>query len=151
MNVKNIKSLWFIAIILLFLTACSKEEKQENWSNCYNCNLDSWTGSWTGKASVFNAQNNSTTEGLDVNVGIAETGTNYLTFSLIIPNQYSSTISGELLAAYSVSFAGSNNSITATIFEKEGEYKLTGTAKKFHYKVDELVIETVVTFEVTRD
>ncbi len=136
---------------MIILSSCSKENKDEDtWSNCYDCNLQSWTGSYSGSASFYNAENNDTKEGLGVTVQVTETGTNYLSISLNIPNYYSSTVSGELLSGYSVSFAGSNNSFNGTLYQKEGQLKISGNAKKFHYKVNELVIERVVTFEVIK-
>ncbi len=136
---------------MIILSSCSKENKDEDtWSNCYDCNLQSWTGNYSGSASFYNAENNDTKEGLGVTVQVTETGTNYLSISLNIPNYYSSTVSGELLSGYSVSFAGSNNSFNGTLYQKDGQLKISGNAKKFHYKVNELVIERVVTFEVIK-
>lgn len=149
MNLNKITILLFISLGLVILSACKKDESNESWNSCYSCSIDSWTGSWKGTASVFNAQTNNTTDGFDVNVEISETGTNYLTISITIPNQYSSTLSGELLTGYSISFASSNNSFDGTLFRKDGEFKISGNAKKFYYKVNELVIETVVTFDIT--
>ena len=149
MNAKKTNSLFSILLILVILWGCSKDESGDNWNNCYDCEIDSWIGSWSGKASVYQAQSNVTTDGFDINIQISETGNNYLTVYMNIPNQYSSTISGGISTGYAISFAGSNNSLTATLFQKKGKLKLSGTAKKFHYKVNELVIETVITFDVT--
>lgn len=149
MNVKISKSILLLTTIILVLFACSKKEESDKWSNCNDCKIDSWVGSWQGNASIYDAVGNETTDGYDVTVVITETGTNYITVSLNIPNQYGTTTSGELLTGYSVSFAGSNNSFTATLLENSGKLKLSGTAKKFYYKANELVIETVVTFDVT--
>jgi len=142
----------FLTLILLFSTiSCNKsDDDNDGWSSCLNCNLNSWVGTFSGTASYYNAENNTTKEGLGVTIEIMETGTDYLTISINIPNYYSSTISGELTSGYAISFAGSSSSVTGTLYKKDAQLKLTGNAKRFHYKVDSLVIERVVSFETLK-
>jgi hypothetical protein len=56
-------------------------------------------------------------------------------------------VSGDFSNPYIISFAGSGSSVTATMYVKDGELKLSGSSKKFHYKVDSLIIDQIVTFE----
>ena len=139
----------FVAIASLMLCpACSDKDKDENsWATCYDCTLDSWTGIFEGNATYFDASTLVEVDGLDITIEFEETATNYLTAYVSVPNYYSSTISGAWTSPYSISFAGSGSSIVATLYNQGGEFMLNGNAKKFHYKVDSLIIDEVVSFE----
>ncbi|MCB2220961.1 MAG: hypothetical protein KQI35_11245 [Bacteroidetes bacterium] len=151
MNGIRLKTIFIFTMVALFIVACTKEKDDSNgWSSCFDCTLDSWTGSFTGKTSFYNAVNNSTEEELDITIEVMETGTNYLTISVQVPNHYSANVSGELLSGYSVSFAGSSNSFSATLYKKDDQLQLVGNAKRFHYKVDSLIIERVINFETLK-
>jgi hypothetical protein len=87
---------------------------------------------------------------LEATITINETGTNYLTASILVPGYYSATLSGDLTTPYSVSFAGSNASFTATLLKKDGSLKLNGNSKKFQIKVGNVIVEEVVNFDVQK-
>jgi hypothetical protein len=151
MNGITLKTVFNFLMVALFLVSCSKEKDDSNgWSSCFDCTMESWTGTFTGKTSFYNAENNSTEEGLDITIEAMETGTNYLTISVQVPNHYSASVSGELLSGYSVTFAGSSNSLSATLYKKDDQLQLVGNAKRYHYKVDSLIIERVINFETLK-
>jgi len=137
---------------LLFFVSCTKEnEEDDGWSNCQSCTIESWKGEFSGKAEHFDAQTDITTNNLNLTIEFEETATDYLTAYILIQNYYSATLSGDLATTYSVSFAGSNSSISATLYTKDNQLRLSGNSKKFHYKVDNLVIEEVINFELYKD
>lgn len=138
----------FIVIILLAITSgCDKKEETDAWSTCYSCTIDSWTGDFSGTTNYFDAQSNSTVEGLEISIEFEETGTDYLTAYVVVPNYYSASISGELSSTYSISFSGTSSSITATIYSKDNEIRINGNSKRYHFKVDSVVIDEVINFE----
>jgi hypothetical protein len=138
------------AVVSFFLCpACSDEDKEDsNWGTCYDCTLDSWIGAFSGTATHFNASTLVEVDGLDITIEFEETATDYLTAYVSVPNYFSATISGAWTSPYSISFAGSGSSIFATIYKQGEDLMLNGNAKKFHYKVDSLIIDEVVNFDV---
>ncbi len=138
----------------LFMAGCGDKDKTgDNWKTCSDCTLESWVGSFSGEGIYYDAALGDEAPGLEVTVVFQATGTNYLTASINVPNYFSTTVSGEMVSPYSISFAGSSSSITGTMYKKysrDGEYKFSGSAKKFHFKGDDLIVDEVVTFDVNK-
>lgn len=150
MKILNIY-LRLLFVLVLVLPSCeNKTDENDGWVFCYDCDVGSWEGSYSGTAEYFESNGLTSEDGLEVNITFQETGTNYLTVSLHVPNYYSTTVSGELNSPYSISFAGSGSSITASLYTKENELRITGNSKKFHYKVDSLIVDEVVSFEALK-
>ncbi len=141
-----------LAAFFLLLTACNeKEEAGDNWISCSGCSLDSWVGTYSGKADYFDAALMKEIAGLDISVVFEETATNYLTAYITVPGHYSASVSGEWNSPYSISFAGSSTSLDGTLYMRDmggGELRFSGNSKRFHFKVDSLVVDELVTFDV---
>ena len=131
---------------------CSeKDDAGDGWVMCSDCSLDAWIGSFTGKATFYNATLVTEEEDLDITVEFTETATEYLTVYITVPNYYSAAVSGDWTSPYSVSFAGSSTSLDGTMFkryDRDSALRFSGNSKKFQFKGDSLVVEKVVTFEV---
>lgn len=135
----------------MVLVSCEKDEDDgNNWSSCEDCTIESWRGVYQGSANYYDAIQSNSVDGLEATITINETGTNYLTASIQVPGYYSASLSGELTSSYSISFAGSNSSFSATLFKKDGSLKLNGNSKKFQIKVGNVVVEEVVNFDVQK-
>lgn len=144
-------SLLLLLLISIIQIACDKNKNEEdNWKNCTTCTIDSWVGEYSGKGDYRNFSNGSVMSGVDLSITIEETATDYLTIYFLAPNVFSTTVSGDLATPDIILFAGSSSSVTATMFTKDGVFRLTGSAKKFHYQVDSLIVDQVVTFETTK-
>ena len=143
-------TIFFVVLLLVMGSwACKdKEEDKNNWISCYSCSIDSWTGIFEGTTSYFDADTVNVVEDLDITIEFEETASDYLTAYINVPNYFSTAISGEWNSPYSISFAGSNSSLVATLHEKDGDLRLAGNAKKFHFKVDSLIVDEVISFEV---
>lgn len=143
-----------MGLFLLLVTvsvACKEKEGDKNgWTVCNSCTIESWKGTFSGASSYFDAATLSTAENIEITIDFEETATDYLTAYVAVPNYFNATISGELSSSYSISFAGSTSSLNATMQTKEEALKLSGTVKKFHMKIDSLVIDEVVSFEATK-
>ena len=146
---RYVRRFLFLILLLCFIfSGCEKNKEDSNgWKNCTECTTESWTGEYSGKGDYSNFTTGADMKDADVSINIEETATDYITIYLHVPSLYTATVSGDLSSSYIVSFAGSSSSVTATMFIKDGELKLTGSARKFHYKVDSLIIDQVVTFE----
>lgn len=144
----------FCCLLSVFIfSACDKNENEgDGWTNCTECNTESWVGEYSGTGDYSDFNNNTTMDNVDVSIVVEETATDYLTVYFHAPQVYSATVSGDLKSPDIVSFASSGSSFTATMFIKDNELKLTGSSKKFHYKNDTiLIIDQVVTFETIKN
>jgi hypothetical protein len=136
---------------LFVLVSCSKEEDENtDWQSCQDCAIGSWRGVYRGPANFYDAIQMNSFDDLEATITINETGENYLTASILVPGYYSATLSGDLTSTYSVSFAGSNASFSATLLKKDGLLKLNGNSKKFQIKVGNVIVEEVVNFDVQK-
>lgn len=138
-------------VIVLLLSGCKKEESNDDWNCCYECNVGSWAGVFTGSCDVFNANNNSTIENQPVTIEIEETDENYLMVKISVPGYYSSTAFGSLINTYSASFAGTSSSFSGTLYTKKNQLRLTGNAKSYHTENDSVIIEKVVNYETLKN
>jgi len=138
------------SMLIFDIEGCKKDVDEEDWRACYNCSFSAWIGSFEGTASYYNGASNSNTDNLQVTVDVMETGENYLTISVQVPNNYYATNSGELTGGYYVNMAGSGNSLSASLYKKDNQIKISGSAKIYHYKVDEIIIDKVVSFDAVK-
>ena len=139
-------------VILAFSPSCSdKEDPDDGWEFCTGCTAESWAGVFEGDATFHDSFGISSGEGLAATLSIEETGTDYLSTTIVVPNYFSTAVSGKLNSAYSISFAGSNSSITATIYSKNNALKIIGNAKKFHTNASGTIVDEVVSFEVIKN
>ncbi len=133
-------------------SGCKKEKATTaDWQNCYSCTAGDWIGWYTGTADYYNALTNTTHSGLTVSVRVEETATDYMSVYITVPNCYSASISGDFVSPYILSLGGTSSSIDAIMYKKDNQFRLTGNSKKFHHKVDSLVIEEVLNFETLKD
>ena len=134
---------------VFIFSACDKNENEgDGWTNCIECNTESWVGEYSGTGDYSDFNSNTEIDNVEVSIVIEETATDYLTVYFQAPQVYSSTVSGDIKSPDIVSFASSGSSFTATMFIKDNELKMTGSSKKFHYKNDTiLIIDQIVTFE----
>jgi len=144
----NYPKVYLLLLLFIFLSACQDSETDTNsWDACFSCTVDSWTGDFAGTCDYFDAATNSTVNDLPFNLTIEETASEYFTVYIIVPNYYSATISGEFSNPNYISFGGSSVSLSANLYSKESQFRLTGSSKKYHMKVDSLVIDQVLNFE----
>jgi len=140
-------------ILLIFtfalINSCSeKAEKVDEWSDYSSCDIEDWIGIYNGKASHYHNTTNETTENLDIEIEVEQTATNYLCVYLRIENLYTTTLCGDFADPYSISFASSSSSISATMYLKDYQLKLSGNSKKFVQNNDTTVYKETINFEV---
>jgi hypothetical protein len=137
---------------MMILVSCSGKDDQETdgWDTCFDCTTQSWIGIFQGSGTNYNAVNNTTVKDLSVTISISETSPDYLLVTINLPDYYHSTVSGEVMESHYITFSGSNNSISATMYKSDHRLKISGNAKRFHVKVNEIVIEQVVNFDAIK-
>lgn len=138
-------------ILFLLFSSCEKKENKDQWSYCSSCTIDSWIGTFSGTGTYTNLNTSQTESNINVQIAIAETAPDYLMVDFESSGYMSITVNGEPESAYIISFAGSGKSVTSTLYIKENVLRMSGNAKKFHYKTDTLVMDEIVNFEVYKE
>jgi hypothetical protein len=138
--------------LLLLLVSCNdKAEENDGWEICTECDLDSWLGLFSGTASHYTATSNTTLQGKAIDIEIEETGSEYFTVYVRIPQQnYYATLSGNFVQPYAIDFASSTKSINATMLVKGDQLRLSGNSKSFQVNSDTTFIKEVVSFDILK-
>lgn len=135
--------------IIMGLYSCNQDKNDEDpWSYCTTCTTDSWIGEFTGTGDYNNFNNNSSKADVPVTIGIEETAPEYLSVYFQAPSYLSFSVSGSLLSSYIISFAGSGSAVTSTMYTRDGNLRMNGSAKKYHYDSDTLVTDEIINFEL---
>ncbi len=134
---------------LILFSNCKKEE--DSWNYCDNCTLEEWAGDYNGTGNYFSDSDSNSD--LDVPVVVLiETGSgNLLKTKVTVEDRFMvSFTSLKNDSSYFYEVPGTNKSLSLSLSRKNSEYKLSGTAKSFHYQSDTLFIDHSVSFEVFR-
>jgi len=137
----------FVAIIIV---SCSKDDTDDGWSYCPDCDTESWVGTYTGGCSVYDGLNNLTFEEQIATIVISSNGNDVLSMQISVPVHFSMYATGSLQNSYSISLSGTEKSFLATMYKKENQLRLTGSAKTYHYKGGELELIKSVNFETLK-
>jgi len=127
------KTLSFCMLLILLTPgpAGCKKDDEPDWESCYSCTMSSWTGSFKGEGNVYDASSGTTQGGVGITLTFGESGDQYLTAHVVVNGYLNLTLSGSLYVHHSISFASSQSSLSATLYEKDGQLKLSGTVKTF--------------------
>jgi|GEM_PF-1989424 hypothetical protein len=149
----RIRLLTLLGLIVVFADCNKDKNNEDQWNFCSQCTVGSWTGEFSGTGNYNNLINHETAQSIPVSVVIegAEFDPDYLTVYFQSPDYMSLTVSGNFQTAYNISFAGSGTSVTATLYTNGSNLRMSGNAKKFHYKVDSLVTDEIINFEAFKD
>lgn len=135
----------FITGLLIF-SGCKKDEV--NWTYCTDCEISNWTGDYTGVGEYFNGK---ITVNLLTTISIENTSGNVLKTTINVEDVFSTNfVSTKNDNEYYYDVPGSNKSLNLTLSTKDSEYKLTGTAKLYHFEKDTLVIDQSISFDAFR-
>ncbi len=151
------KATYIFLIFLLtgFFLHC-KKAAVEDWRLCEGCGLNAWAGTYSGTGSYYNGANNDIVDGVEVTLEIENPAGNQFFIKVNSPDYYSqSFFTSKTDSNYYFSLANQNSSIQLNLYEKTGDYKTTGVAKKYHweYKPSDtvLVIDHTLTFELFKN
>lgn len=128
-----------LLIGILLFSQCKKEE--ESWNFCVDCELGSWIGTFEGNGDYYRESDSSCAMDVPTVITIENTSGTMLEVVVVGDKHFSSsTMINKTDNDYFVELAGSNSSLSLTLSKKDNDYKLTGTAKKYHYQGDTLLI-----------
>lgn len=149
MNTGKLQYVFLFFLIFNMVSCTDDKEEDDGWDICTECDFESWLSIYNGTASHYNVNTNKTVENLGIEIEIEETATDYLTVYIKVPEQsYSATLSGDFVTPYSISFASSSKSVSATIYVKENQLRLSGNSKIFSVQSDTVILKEVVNFDV---
>ena len=136
--------------IILILMSCKKDDPNDGWESCLECNITSWVGTFSGTTEFKDLSTGNTTTGLPITIVVTEIAKNYLRVQVQVPNYYTVTLSGNYVGTYSISLASSNYSFSGNLQKKDNSLRLIGDSKYFVEKVNEIVTEKIVVFEALK-
>ncbi|MBN2175334.1 MAG: hypothetical protein JW731_14465 [Bacteroidales bacterium] len=147
-NNERLSLIIFVGIlVVLFTFACKKDEQDDGWSYCTDCNAENWAGTYTGTCSVYDAINNLNYSDQQVTIVVAQTGNDVLSVQVTVPVIFTISVSGPVQSSYSLSLSSNEKSFLGTLYKKETQLKLTGSAKTFYDKAGKIELLKSVNFE----
>lgn len=136
-----------LLIVVLLMSNCKKEE--DNWTACIDCEFDSWVGTYEGNGVYYRDSDSSSV--IDVPTIITVEAYSEKDLKVVIDGDDLYSLSKILYKPnndYFIEVAGSSSSISLTLYKKDNSYKLSGTAKNYHYNSDTvLVIDQSFSYE----
>ncbi|PKP52965.1 MAG: hypothetical protein CVT92_06270 [Bacteroidetes bacterium HGW-Bacteroidetes-1] len=138
-------ALFFLGTLLVAITSCNKEK--ESWEWCNECQSDFISGSYEGIAShtrYVDSSNFIETKNKDAYVNIMDNGSTMTVQSGVI-NLFALTVSGQFQQTYYIEMGNNSMRFSATIWRKDNEVKLVGSAQKFNSNVE---LTEILEFEV---
>ncbi|MFK5856934.1 MAG: hypothetical protein QM503_12455 [Bacteroidota bacterium] len=144
---KKVNKILLLLVVVLLFSNCKKEE--ESWGPCIDCDLSEWAGSFEGTGVYYQESDSSSVLDVPTEITIENTSDTRLKVIVDAGLYFSSTtFIYKTNDDYFIELAGSNSSISLTLYQKNNNYKLSGTSKRYHYNVDTvLVIDQSLSFE----
>lgn len=139
-------------MLLAFLILFQNCKKEENFTYCTDCALETWVGDYSGSGAYFDASNGNTSD-TEVEISI-ENPYNDLLEIHVKAEQYLSekyTTSKDDTQHYITINSGAK-SLDLSLYQKDLEYKLNGTLKHNHWnnKDSVWVMDRSLTFSVNK-
>jgi len=135
--------------MLLYTESCKKSEEVDDYLLCPECTNEEISGDYFGDGMYYTDNNTDVSEDVEVNLNINHIEGKINEISVKVPNKFSSSyfvIKEDGSAAMTIS--GTTQSINITIYRKNNEYRIGGTAKKYHTQADSTFIDHSVLFTV---
>lgn len=149
---RNSKLLLLVFSVLFILVneSCKKTEV-DDYLICDGCSNTEIIGEYFGNGQYFTDDDPEVTEEADVELILHSLENNLFEVNIEVAEKFSQSYfvtKEEGSAAMTIS--GTNESINLTIFKKENEYRINGTAKVYHTqgKNDTLFIDHSISFTV---
>jgi len=139
----------FFILILFVGESCKKTDDVDDFLLCPECSNEEISGDYFGDGMYFTDNNSDVSETVDVNFNISHIEAKVNQLSVEVPNKFTTSyfVTREDGSA-SMTVSGTSNSINITIYKKDNEYKVNGTAKVYHTQADTVFIDHSVSFTV---
>ena len=142
------RALFLIGILMLLGSSCNKDD-DPGWLYCDECSTQDWYGNYSGDGSLYVWYNPDETSNVVVDVSIEPLYEN--TWKIVVSSEDNFILSfmgKEVDTGCFFDMAGTGKSIHLTLFNKEGEYKISGSAKSYDNTGDSVILNKSVSFEV---
>ncbi len=124
--------------ILLF-SNCKKKETTS--SPCIDCSIGVWVGSFEGTGNYYQELDSSSVMDVPTTITIDSLSETMLKIDVVGDKLFSSsTIVSKTNTDNFIEVAGSSSSLSLTLSQKDGSYRLSGTSKIYHYQADTLLV-----------
>jgi hypothetical protein len=144
---KVLLSALFVLIVLVN-ESCKKDEA-DDYLVCGNCSNTEICGDYTGNGQYFTDYKPDITEGTDVKLNLRNLENNLFEAKVEVLDKFSKTyFVARLEGSAALTISGTNESINLTVYKKDNEYKINGTAKVYHTQGDTLFLDHSVSFTV---
>ncbi len=128
--------------------SCKKAE-EDDYLICGNCSNSEISGIYTGNGQYYTDDDPEVTENADVKLNLNNLENNLFEAKIEVLDKFSKTyfVQKEEGSA-AITISGTNESINLTIYKKNNEYRINGTAKVYHTQGDSLFLDHSVSFTV---
>lgn len=139
----------FLVIILFTSESCKKTEDIDDYKLCPECTNEEISGNYNGDGMYFTDNNSDVSENVDINLNVNQIESSLNEIEVDVFNKFSKSyfVTREEGSA-SMTISGTSQSINITIYKKNTEYRINGTAKVYHTQADTLFIDHSVSFAV---
>ncbi|MBU1370580.1 MAG: hypothetical protein KJ578_07000 [Bacteroidetes bacterium] len=155
---KNVRHLLLIAILLIGISGCKKDE-QPVWERCTDCSLEQITGTYAGKATLYEYNTDSElineVYSEEAYLELTGSGSSGIAISVGVINLYNTNISaGWEAGEYTIS-SFSDGEFNAEIYRQGDQIKIKGINKRFREIVIEedsvvVILRSLFDFEVIK-
>jgi len=148
MKISTVLALTFFVLIVLVSESCKKDEV-DDYLVCGNCSNSEISGIYTGSGQYYTDDDPEVTENADVKLNLNNLENNLFEAKVEVLDKFSKTyfVQKEEGSA-AITISGTNESINLTIYKKNNEYRINGTAKVYHTQGDSLFLDHSVSFTV---
>jgi len=142
------RRLFWIGFLFLIFTSCNKTEESD-WTYCNDCNVEAWIGTYHGDGTYYAGNNPNVTTDVSIDFSIRELYNQKWKIVVSSENIFIITFIGDMVdTGYYYEQAGSSKSIHLTLYEKDGNYKISGSAKTYDATEDSVILVKSVSFDV---
>jgi len=147
----KIQALFIITLLLsiLFSSQACKKINENEFELCGSCSNTEISGNYTGSGQYFTDDDPLKTENVDVKLTLENTDTDFFNINIEVPEKFSkSYFAARNEDGAAIGISGTTKSINLTIYKKDSEYQINGTAKVYHSRSDTLYLNHSVSFTV---
>ena len=148
MKTQTLLTITFLISMLLFGQSCKKTNENE-FELCGSCSNTEISGNYSGSGQYFTDDDPLKTENVDVKLSLENADTDFFNIGIEVPEKFSKSYFAQRNEnGAAISINGTTKSINLTIYSKDNEYQINGTAKVYHSRSDTLYLDHSVSFTV---
>lgn len=135
-------------LLIIGFESCKKTE-EDDFIVCGGCSNSEISGIYTGNGQYYTDENQEVSENTDVKLNLNNLENNLFEAKVEVLDKFSKTYFMQKEEGSAVlTISGTNKSLNLTIYKKNNEYRINGTAKVYHIQGDSLFLDHSVSFTV---